>query len=151
MHTHQDFLGYPQGHLFYGMPLLYILVPAVLSRQRGTVLNQHIHILAGYELAHRAETGWADTSAAMYMLIRAAVHQPMNAYFVLLSEACLPLYPATAVYLEIIHEPRSRTRGVQPFELLSSQATCLAACWPVDLVLLLQLGARERWRSASGK
>ena len=103
--------------------------------------------LAGYELAHRAETGWADTSAAMYMLIRAAVHQPMNAYFVLLSEACLPLYPATAVYLEIIHEPRSRTSGVQP----SSQAICLAACWPVDLVLSVQLGAMERRRSASGK
>ena len=68
--------------------------------------------LAGYELANRAEAHWNDLTLAMYMLVHAAVHNPVNAFFVLLSEACVPLYPAAAVYLEVIHEPRSRLAGV---------------------------------------
>ena len=60
------------------------------------------------------EAHWLDLSAAMFVLLRAAVRNPVNRYFVLLSEACLPLYPAAALYLQIIHEPRSRINGAMP-------------------------------------
>ena len=65
-------------------------------------------------MSDRIESHWLYTSPAMFVLLRAALHSPMNRYFVLLSEACLPLYPAAAVYLQIIHEPRSRTDGALP-------------------------------------
>ena len=67
--------------------------------------------VAGYELASRVEARWYDLTVAMYALLREALRDPVNAYFVLLSEACLPLYPAAAVYLQIVHEPRSRIAG----------------------------------------
>ncbi len=55
-----------------------------------------------------------DLSAAMFVLLRAAVRNPVNRYFVLLSEACVPLYPAAALYLQVVHEPRSRINGAMP-------------------------------------
>ncbi|KAK9834873.1 hypothetical protein WJX81_005657 [Elliptochloris bilobata] len=65
-------------------------------------------IFTGYELSHRVDSRWAFSSTAMYTLVHAAVHNPSNAFFVLLSEACVPLYPATVVYLQLVSEPRSR-------------------------------------------
>ena len=71
----------------------------------------HRFAVAGYELASRVEARWYDLTVAMYALLREALRDPVNSYFVLLSEACLPLYPAAAVYLQIVHEPRSRISG----------------------------------------
>ena len=82
MHTDPDFPGYRQDNVFYG-----------------------------YELGNRVEAHWLDLSAAMFVLLRAAVHNPVNRYFVLLSEACVPIYPAAALYLQVVHEPRSRITG----------------------------------------
>lgn len=56
----------------------------------------------------RADTRWDFSSAAIYALIHAALHNPSNAFFVVLSEACAPLYPAQLVYLEIIGVAKSR-------------------------------------------
>ena len=77
--------------------------------------------MAGYELASRVEARWYDLTVAMYALLREALRDPVNAYFVLLSEACLPLYPAAAVYLQIVHEPRSRIAG-------AALAICASHC-----------------------
>lgn len=63
---------------------------------------------AGYETSLRAETHWDFSSAAIYTLVHAAVHNPSNAFFVVLSEACAPLFPATVVYMEIISLGKSR-------------------------------------------
>ena len=71
-------------------------------------------MLYGHEVDNRIESHWLYTSPAMFVLLRAAVVNPLNRYFVLLSEACLPLYPAAAVYLQIIHDPRSRIDGALP-------------------------------------
>lgn len=70
--------------------------------------------LTGHEIDNRVEAHWLYTSPAMFVLLRAAVLNPLNRYFVLLSEACLPLYPAAAVYLQIIHDPRSRINRARP-------------------------------------
>ena len=64
--------------------------------------------LAGYEISERAETWWLYSSAAMYALVHTAVHNPTNAFFIFISESCVPLYRAALVYLEVIHEPKSR-------------------------------------------
>jgi hypothetical protein len=50
----------------------------------------------------------------MFMLLRMALYNPVNAYFVLLSESCLPLYPAAVVYLQLVHGRKSRIDGAQP-------------------------------------
>ncbi len=51
------------------------------------------------------------SSAAMYALVHTALNNPSNAFFVLLSEACVPLYPAAVFYLEVVHSQRSRING----------------------------------------
>ncbi|KAK9834890.1 hypothetical protein WJX81_006802 [Elliptochloris bilobata] len=82
VHSSPDYPGYPEGSVFHG-----------------------------YELKHRVEAKWMDLTPAMFVLIRAAVHNPANAFFVLLSESCLPLYPARAFYLQVIHSRQSRING----------------------------------------
>ena len=54
-----------------------------------------------------------DLSPAMFVLLRAAVHNPANAFFILLSESCVPLYPPRVFYLQIISSRRSRVNGTQ--------------------------------------
>ena len=41
-------------------------------------------------------------------LFRAALTDAANQKMVLLSESCLPLYPATLTYAQLISEPKSR-------------------------------------------
>ena len=59
----------------------------------------------------------------MFALIHEAVQNPFNRYFVLLSEACLPLYPAKALYLQIVHEPKSHVYGAH-LPCRTVQASC---------------------------
>ena len=54
-----------------------------------------------------------DLAPAMFVLIRAAVHNPANAFFLLLSESCVPLYPAAVLYLQVVHTPKSRLDGAR--------------------------------------
>ena len=44
----------------------------------------------------------------MYALLHTAYYNPANKFFVFLSESCVPLYPASLVYLQIIHSTKSR-------------------------------------------
>ena len=82
---------------------------APCSRQRkDSNRPDNIFCHTGYEISQRAETRWDFSSAAIYTLFHAAVHNLNNAFFVVLSEACAPLYPAPVVYLEIINLAKSR-------------------------------------------
>lgn len=87
---------------------------------------------AGYELKLRVKAKWMDLSPAMFVLMRAAVHNPANAFFTLLSESCVPLYPPRAFYLQVIYSRRSRVNGAP---LLCSRAP-LADSAPRYLLML---------------
>ena len=41
-------------------------------------------------------------------LLGAALREPLNQKFILLSESGLPLYPPTTTYLQLMHEDKSR-------------------------------------------
>lgn len=58
-------------------------------------------------------------------LFRAALVDPANKKMVLLSESCLPLYPATVPYAQLIAEPKSRINACP--DQVSNVSTCLAA------------------------
>ena len=54
---------------------------------------------------------------ASRLLLRAALESPHNQQFLLLSEACVPLYPAQVVWQQLASEQRSRVnacKGVRP-------------------------------------
>jgi len=111
VHSRPDFLGYPPGHLFNVARICAQAACRCRRPARSVVVNWRC--CAGYELVHRTGSGWLVATAAMYTLLKAAVNNPVNQFFVLLSEACLPLYPPSALYLQIIHEPRSRINGAR--------------------------------------
>lgn len=52
-------------------------------------------------------------------LLAAALKEPLNQKFILLSESGLPLYPPTTTYLQLMHEDKSRLdscgMGVRPY------------------------------------
>ena len=130
VHSSPDHAGYPQSSVFHGAlccPCCSVrraLEPVCsLCRRELSARSVHSRLseacrslfrsLAGYDLKHRVEAKWMDLSPAMFIMIRAAVHNPANAFFVLLSESCVPLYPARAFYLQVIHSQKSRINGVQ--------------------------------------
>jgi len=142
VHSRPDFLGYPPGHLFHGAPgcaqaacrcrrPAHSLVAKELWH--SSVANQYWHCCAGYELVHRAGSGWIIATAAMYTLLKAAVDNPVNQFFVLLSEACLPMYPPAAMYLQIVHQPKSRTNGAHFHRPRGSAALYSCPSWLTGL------------------
>ncbi len=44
-------------------------------------------------------------------LLKAALENPRNQRFVLLSESCTPLYPPQVVYLQLLSDSRSRVNA----------------------------------------
>ena len=48
---------------------------------------------------------------AEILLLRAALEDPANARFVLLSETCVPLYPAPVVWAQLQGQNRSRVNA----------------------------------------
>ena len=44
-------------------------------------------------------------------LMQEALRQPLNERFVLLSETCIPLYPATLVWAQLVSEAKSRAHA----------------------------------------
>lgn len=72
----------------------------------------------GTLLPETHEASWGDTTPATRQLLRAALKDPLNVNFLLLSDSDIPLYPATLVYQQLVHEKKSR----------------VAACWPYDMV-----------------
>ena len=67
----------------------------------------------GRELPLHINTTWGtfDIVDATKALLRAALLDPANAKMALLSESCVPLYPPTVVYQQLISEPRSRVNA----------------------------------------
>ena len=45
-------------------------------------------------------------------MLRAALADPLNERFVLLSESCVPLYPAATLYWQLLRERRSRVQSL---------------------------------------
>ena len=70
-------------------------------------------LFAGREVACRHAVEWGNHSVvdAERALLRAALANPANQRFVLLSESCLPLHPAAVVYAQLVAEPRSRVNA----------------------------------------
>ena len=60
-------------------------------------------------------------------LLRAALQDPRNQRFVLLSESCAPLYPPHVIYLQLLGEARSRLNAcLEPGKLADRWAGGLA-------------------------
>ena len=57
-----------------------------------------------------AQTRWGSSTLtiAFKLLLKEALAEPANARFVLLDESAVPLYPAAAVYLQLMGETKSR-------------------------------------------
>lgn len=70
-------------------------------------------LFAGHEVPCRHTVEWGNHSVvdAERALLRAALRDPANQRFALLSESCLPLHPATVVYAQLMAEPRSRVNA----------------------------------------
>lgn len=91
-----------------------------------------------------------DLSPAMFILIRTAVHNPANAFFVLLSESCVPLYPARAFYLQVVHSQKSRIDGAPPLcNITLLVGTLLSKSFHYYLHEHVQAAARTRQSLAS--
>ncbi|KAK9819181.1 hypothetical protein WJX81_003273 [Elliptochloris bilobata] len=70
-------------------------------------------IFHGTEIAERIEVGWGshDLVVAARHLLAAAMADPDNQRFVLLSESGVPLYPPAAVHAQLLSEERSRVNA----------------------------------------
>ena len=57
-----------------------------------------------------AQTRWGSSTltVAFKLLLKTALLEPSNQRFVLLDESAVPLYPAAAVYLQLMGETKSR-------------------------------------------
>lgn len=56
----------------------------------------------------QVEYGEHSMVEAVRQLLRAGLEEYANSKFALLSDSCVPLYPPTVVYLQLMAEPRSR-------------------------------------------
>lgn len=62
------------------------------------------------EIAERIQVKWGTFTLveATRALMRAALKDPLNQRFVLLSEAGIPLYPPDTFYMQLMSEDKSR-------------------------------------------
>ncbi|GAB4823196.1 hypothetical protein N2152v2_010242 [Parachlorella kessleri] len=67
-------------------------------------------LFAGHEIPERVLVRWGQSTEllAEVLLVQAALGDPLNQRFVLLSESCIPLYPVATVYAQLMSEGRSR-------------------------------------------
>jgi hypothetical protein len=70
----------------------------------------------GRETSQRIATAWASHSlvAAVRLLLRDALADPLNKRFILMSESDVPLWPAGLFYLQAMAEPASRVYTCGP-------------------------------------
>ena len=62
------------------------------------------------------------------MLLQAALQEPLNQRFVLVSESCIPLYPPTTIWQQLLSEDKSRIdacklEGVSPVSAAAAAAS----------------------------
>ena len=105
------FKNFPPGDLFHGTLISNLTYAGdraphvtcsgraggVCRLVRGTTLPRGS--LPAQSAARAA--GWGDTTQAVRELLRAALLEPRNQRFILLSDADIPLYPATLTYLQL--------------------------------------------------
>eukprot|EP00887_Chlorella_sp_A99_P004266 scaffold15.g4266.t1 len=70
-------------------------------------------LFAGREVPERINVTWGQHSVvdAERVLIHAALQEPANQVLVLLSESCVPVYPAALVWTTLVVEQRSRVNA----------------------------------------
>lgn len=63
----------------------------------------------------RMHTGWGEhsTTEAVRNVLKQAILDPLNQRFVLLSETCVPLYPPSTVYQQLMIGSKSRINACQ--------------------------------------
>jgi Core-2/I-Branching enzyme len=59
---------------------------------------------------HCVQAAWGthELALAARTLLEAAFADPLNQRFIMLSESCIPLYPAATVYAQLMAEDKSR-------------------------------------------
>ncbi|KAK9842052.1 hypothetical protein WJX81_006318 [Elliptochloris bilobata] len=95
---------------------------SVVDRQR--LFSVYIHpppgysyspgsVFAGLEVPNRVTVMWAQYSVveAERRLLQAALLDPLNQRFVLLSEACLPIYPPHLLWAQLMAEDKARVNA----------------------------------------
>eukprot|EP00891_Asterochloris_glomerata_P002641 jgi/Astpho2/2641/fgenesh1_pg.00049_%23_18_t len=67
-------------------------------------------IFQGREIADRMETSWGhhSTTEVSRRMIMAALQDPLNQFFIQLSESCVPIYPPAMVHQQLLQDTRSR-------------------------------------------
>eukprot|EP00887_Chlorella_sp_A99_P001691 scaffold8.g1691.t1 len=70
-------------------------------------------LFAGYQIPRRVEVAWGQWSVAEAerRLLAAALADPRNQRFVLLSETCAPLHPPQLLYMQLLSERCSRVNA----------------------------------------
>ena len=70
-------------------------------------------IFSGYQIDNRVHVLWGQYSVAEAerRLLRAAMEDPTNQRFILLSETCTPLYPPHVIWAQALSEGRSRVKA----------------------------------------
>ena len=111
-------------------------------------------LFAGHEVACRRRVEWGNHTVveAERALLRAALADPANQRFVLLSESCLPLHPAAVVYAQLMAEQRSRVNACRSVCMLLRGCCCWAGapcCLRAHAPALLPV-CRAQPRSCSG-
>lgn len=86
----------------------------------------------------RVKTEWGEHSlvTAARLLLQAALENPLNQKFVLLSESGIPLYPPTTIYQQLLTEPKSRINACRHQVPPASPMSC-CPCSPLLLCLFL--------------
>eukprot|EP00887_Chlorella_sp_A99_P001689 scaffold8.g1689.t1 len=79
-------------------------VAARLSSRRGARPPAPGSLFAGYQIPRRVEVAWGQWSVAEAerRLLAAALADPRNQRFVLLSETCAPLHPPQLLYMQLL-------------------------------------------------
>lgn len=72
------------------------------------------------------QTEWGRWSLveASRLLLQAALQEPLNQRFILVSESCIPLYPPTTVWQQLLSEDKSR---IDACKLEGVSTWCLAS------------------------
>ncbi|KAL4424305.1 hypothetical protein ABPG75_001606 [Micractinium tetrahymenae] len=70
-------------------------------------------VFSGRAVPSRVRTKWGDISLvdAERLLLAAALKDPLNERFVLISESDVPLYDPLTLYQQLLHDPRSRVKA----------------------------------------
>eukprot|EP00884_Botryococcus_braunii_P021242 jgi/Botrbrau1/7801/Bobra.0159s0229.1 len=106
------------------------------------------NLFYGYQIPDRTVVQWGQFSVAEAerRLLRAALRDQANERFVLLSEACVPLYPPHVLYTQLMYERRSRLDACAENTEADMVRRCVNRWDPAMRTLHL---ARKHWRKSS--